>query len=176
MPETLDAVRDRFLLHWGEMGTRWGVNRTVAQVHALLFISAEPVSAPDIMAALTISRGNVSMALKELEGWGLVQRVLVKGERKEYYTTEKDVWALFRRVAAERKRREIDPTLGVLRECVIELDDLPAGEGTYERQQLGQMLEFFEVGDEVFQRLEAQNPRALLGLVGIARRLRFLGG
>lgn len=170
------AVRERFLLHWGEMGTRWGVNRTVAQVHALLYISPAPVSANEIMEQLTISRGNVSMALKELEGWGLVQLVLVKGDRKEYYTTEKDVWALFRRVAAERKRREIDPTLSVLRACVADLDPLPGDAAAYEREQLGRMLEFFEVGDEVYRRLESQSPRTILNLVGLARRLRFIGG
>jgi DNA-binding transcriptional regulator GbsR (MarR family) len=87
-------VKERFILHWGEMGTRWGINRTMAQVQALLFISEVPLSADEIMDELQISRGNVSMSLRELINWGIVSKMHVKGERKEYYTTEKDVWKL----------------------------------------------------------------------------------
>ena len=102
----LDRVKERFILHWGEMGSLWGINRTMAQIHALLYISPEPLSANAIMDELQISRGNVSMALRELIAWGIVNRVHVKGERREFYATEKDVWALFRIIARERKKRD----------------------------------------------------------------------
>lgn len=109
----LNKIKEKFILHWGEMGSLWGINRTMAQVHALLFISPEPLCANDIMAELQISRGNVSMALRELIAWGIVNRVHIKGERREFYTTEKDVWTMFRIIARERKKREVDPTIEV---------------------------------------------------------------
>ena len=99
----LEEVKDRFILHWGEMGSLWGINRTMAQIHALLLISPAPLSASDIMAELQISRGNVSMALRDLIAWGIVSRVHVKGERREYYTTEKDVWNMFRSLPGSAK-------------------------------------------------------------------------
>jgi len=176
MPSELEAIRERYILHWGEMGALWGVNRTVAQVHALLFISPEPLSANDIVAQLGISRGNASMALRELAGWGLVQRAHVRGERKEFYSTEKDVWELFRVILRERKKREVDPTIEVLRDAVARLNALPAKEGRFEREQLGRMLEFFETGAAVYGKLESESPRSLLRLVGYAARLKWLKG
>ena len=131
-----EEIREKFILHWGEMGSLWGINRTMAQVHALLFISPQPLCANDIMKELQISRGNVSMALRELIAWGIASRVHIKGERREFYTTEKDVWNLFRIIARERKKREVDPTIEVLRESVARLNHLPDSEGQYEREQL----------------------------------------
>jgi len=170
----LDRVKEKFILHWGEMGSLWGINRTMAQIHALLYISPESLSANAIMDELQISRGNVSMALRELIAWGIVSRVHVKGERREFYTTEKDVWALFRVIARERKKREVDPTITVLRDSVADLNRLPDTEGLYEREQLKNLLDFFETGVQVYQELESQNPRSMVQLLGKALGLKKL--
>ena len=170
----LDRVKERFILHWGEMGSLWGINRTMAQIHALLYISPEPLSANAIMDELQISRGNVSMALRELIAWGIVNRVHVKGERREFYSTEKDVWALFRIIARERKKREIDPTITVLRDSVAELDNLPDAATCYERQQIKNLLDFFETGVKVYKELDEQSPRSILQLLGTALGLKKL--
>ena len=169
-----EEIREKFILHWGEMGSLWGINRTMAQVHALLFISPQPLCANDIMKELQISRGNVSMALRELIAWGIASRVHIKGERREFYTTEKDVWNLFRIIARERKKREVDPTIEVLRESVARLNHLPDSEGQYEREQLKSLLDFFETGVEVYKDLEAQSPGSILKLMGKTLRLRHL--
>src|SRR5687767_4428289 len=116
----LTPIQTRFILHWGEMGTRWGVNRTVAQIHALLFISPKPLHAEDIAETLSVARSNVSTSLKELQGWGIVRVVHVMGDRRDHFESIKDVWELYQVIIAERKRREIDPTLALLRECVAE--------------------------------------------------------
>lgn len=168
----LEQTRERFILHWGEMVSLWGINRTMAQVHALLFISPDPLSANDIMADLQISRGNVSMALRELIAWGIASRVHVKGERREYYTTEKDVWKMFRIIARERKKREVDPTIMVLRESVTNLEQMPDSKGRYEHEQLKSLLDFFETGLEVYKDLEAQTPTSILKLLGKTLRLK----
>lgn len=170
----LNKIKEKFILHWGEMGSLWGINRTMAQVHALLFISPEPLCANDIMAELQISRGNVSMALRELIAWGIVNRVHIKGERREFYTTEKDVWTLFRIIARERKKREVDPTIEVLRESVTKLNQMPDTDGNYEREQLKNLLDFFETGIEVYKDLEMQSPTSILKLMGKALRIRQL--
>lgn len=170
----LNEIRERFILHWGEMGSLWGINRTMAQIHALLLISEEPLSANEIMDELQISRGNVSMALRELIAWGIVSRVHIKGERREFYTTEKDVWRMFRIIARERKKREVDPTIAVLRESMAELEDMSDSEGQYEREQLKNLLTFFETGVEVYEDLEAQSPSSILKLLGKTLRLKQL--
>jgi DNA-binding transcriptional regulator GbsR (MarR family) len=114
-----DAAR-QFILHWGEMGARWGVNRTVAQVHALLYLSPEPLTAEDIAETLSVARSNVSTSLKELQNWDLVQIDSRIGERRDYFQTSADVWTLFLTVVEQRVEREIVPTLNMLRSCAIE--------------------------------------------------------
>jgi len=111
------AARDRFISQWGVISAAWGINRTMAQIHALLLTSPLPLATDEIMEALQISRGNVNTNLRELVGWGLLRVVLQKGERKEFFEAEKDVWRIFCTIARERQRREIDPALAVLREC-----------------------------------------------------------
>lgn len=170
----LPEIKERFILHWGEMGSLWGINRTMAQIHALLLISEEPLSANDIMDDLQISRGNVSMALRELIAWGIVSRVHIKGERREFYTTEKDVWRMFRIIARERKKREVDPTISVLRQSVTDLEQMSDSEGQYEREQLRSLLTFFETGIEVYEDLEAESPGSILKLLGKTLRLKQL--
>ena len=118
----LTPVQQKFILHWGEMGTSWGINRTVAQVHALLFISPKPLNAEDIVETLSVARSNVSTSIKELLGWGIVRRVHVLGDQRDHFESMKDVWEMFQVVLDERRKREIDPTLALLRECAAEAD------------------------------------------------------
>ena len=119
----LTSVMQRCILHWGEMGNRWGVNRSVAQIHALLYLSPQPLNAEEIAATLSIARSNVSNSLKELQNWQLVHVSHVLGDRRDHFLAEKGMWELLLTVMDGRKRREIDPTLSVLRQCVTDLDD-----------------------------------------------------
>ena len=114
----LTPVQQKFILHWGEMGTRWGINRTVAQIHALLYLSGDPLPAEEIADTLGVARSNVSTSQRELQGWGIVRALHLLGDRRDHFATMTDVWEMFRIILEERKRREIDPTLAVLRECV----------------------------------------------------------
>lgn len=126
---TLTGAQTKFVLHWGELGTRGGGNRTVAQIHALLYLSPEPLAADEIVTLLSVARSNVSNSLRELQGWGLVHVVHVMGDRRDRFDTVHDVWEMFSIVIEERKRREIDPTVAVLRECAAELErKTPAGQ------------------------------------------------
>jgi DNA-binding transcriptional regulator GbsR (MarR family) len=139
----LTPVQQKFILHWGEMGTRWGINRTVAQIHALLFISPRPVNAEEIVEALSVARSNVSNSLKELQGWGIVKMVHVLGDKRDHFESMKDVWEMFRIVLDERKRREIDPTVAMLRECIAEADQQKEKD-PYTRERLQALHDFFE--------------------------------
>ena len=113
---TLTPLQQEFVLHFGEMGSRWGINRTVGQIYALLFLSHDPLNAEQITDALGISRSNTSMGLKELQGWSLVRLKHFQGDRRDYFTTPEDLWEIVRTLVEERKKREIDPTLSKLRE------------------------------------------------------------
>lgn len=173
--QTLTPVAQKFILHWGEMGTRWGVNRTVAQVHALLFISPKPITAEEISKVLSVARSNVSTSLRELQGWGIVRVVHVLGDRRDHFESVKDVWEIFRIVAEERKRREIDPTLRVLRECVEELRR--AGQSDkYTRERLESMLEFLTVVSGLFEEVVRIPAGALKGIAKLRGRLVMLLG
>ena len=138
-------IAQKFILHWGEMGTRWGINRTVAQIHALLFISEEPLDAEEICKTLGVARSNVSNSLKELQNWGIVRVVHLPEDRRDHFESMKDVYEMFRVIAAERKRREIDPTLAMLRECVGEAKGGGRSAEVYTRERLDDLLEFFEL-------------------------------
>ena len=141
---TLSPTEQKYILHWGEMGTRWGVNRTVAQIHALLFLANAPLNAEQIAETLAVARSNVSNSLKELQSWGLVKVTHVLGDRRDHFVALQDVWEIFRTIVEERKRREIDPTLSVLRQCAIEAEgDSGMEEAT--RQRMAQVLEFLEM-------------------------------
>jgi DNA-binding transcriptional regulator GbsR (MarR family) len=120
---TLTPVMTRFILHWGEMGTRWGVNRTVAQIHALLYLAPGPLPADEIAETLNVARSNVSTSLKELQGWGLVSVAHVMSDRRDHFTTRADPWDMLVTIMEQRKRRELEPTLNFLRECARELED-----------------------------------------------------
>ena len=150
--EKLSPVATKFILHWGEMGTRWGINRTVAQIHALLFLSPNPLNAEQIADALSVARSNVSTSLRELQGWGIVKIVHVLGDRRDHFESVKDVWELFRQVLDERKRREVDPTLTILRDCVIEAEKAGKDE-TYAKARLADLLDFFETTTAWYQQV-----------------------
>src|SRR5277367_5283415 len=140
--KALTPVEQRFILHWGEMGTKWGINRTVAQIHALLYISPKPLHAEEIVEALDVARSNVSTSLKELQGWGIVKMVHVLGDKRDHFESMKDVWEMFRVVLDERKRREIHPTLALLEDCIQEAGkDKGADKHTVER--LRALQDFF---------------------------------
>ena len=140
----LTAVQQKFIVHWGEMGARWGINRTVAQIHALLFLSPTPLTAEDISATLGVARSNVSTSLRELQGWGIVRITHMLGDRRDHFESMKDVWEMFRIIVDERKKREADPTLAMLREAVAETKK-PGTADAYTRERLADMLQFFEV-------------------------------
>lgn len=121
----LTPVMEKYILHWGEMGTRWGVNRTVAQIHALLYLAGRPLPADEIADTLGVARSNVSTSLKELQGWGLIRLLHVKGDRRDHFEALPDLWETFFAIAEGRKRRELDPTLTTLRDCALECDAEP---------------------------------------------------
>ena len=137
----LDA-REEFITRWGVMGTQWGINRTMAQVHALLMTAPDTMSTDEVMEALEISRGNAHTSLKELVGWGLLRIITKKGERKEFFEAEKDVWKIFQAVAKERKRREIDPALQVLEACANETKGLKGNDVEVFNKQMNDLAEF----------------------------------
>src|ERR1700743_2736158 len=112
----LEEAKARFIADWGRFGTNWGINRTMAQIHALLLVSPDPLSAEEVMEQLNISRGNSNMNLRELMDWGLVQKIIVPGERKEFFSAEKDIWKVARQIVKERKKRELDLMIPVLKE------------------------------------------------------------
>ena len=138
----LTTIQEKFILHWGEMGTRWGINRTVAQIFALLYLSPKPLNAEQIAETLSVARSNVSNSLKELQGWGVVKVAHVMGDRRDHFESLKDVWEIFRIILDERKKRETDPTLAMLRNAVERAGKAADG---YERQRLSEMLDFFEL-------------------------------
>ncbi|NUM54253.1 MAG: MarR family transcriptional regulator [Candidatus Hydrogenedentes bacterium] len=137
----LTPVMQKFVLHWGEMGAAWGISRSIAQIHALLYVCGKPLPADEIAETLSIARSNVSMSLKELNGWGIVRTVHILGDRRDHFETMKSVWEMFMVVLDERKRREVDPTVDMLRECVAAAE---SEGGTLERERLKELLEFFD--------------------------------
>jgi DNA-binding transcriptional regulator GbsR (MarR family) len=141
--KALPPIQQKFVLHWGEMGTRWGINRTVAQIHALLFLSPRPMNAEEIAETLGVARSNVSNSLKELQGWKIVRLVHLLGDKRDHFESMRDVWEMFQIVLDERKRREIDPTLELLRECVKEAEQIKTSDD-FTRERLSRLLEFFE--------------------------------
>lgn len=142
--DQLRAARDEFVSQWGALGSQWGINRTMAQIHALLMISHHPLSTNEVMEELKISRGNAHTNLKDLVSWGLIRIIVRKGERKEYFEAEKDVWKIFTIVVKERKRREIDPALNVLRQCADDSKGIKSVDGKAFHDQMKQLQEFVE--------------------------------
>ncbi len=150
----LSPAQQKFVLHWGEMGTRWGINRTVAQIHALLYIVEQPLNAEEVAVTLSVARSNVSTSLRELHSWGIIKIVHVLGERKDYFTCDMDVWEMMRRIVEQRKQREIDPTITALEECVAEAKR-SKDDDSYSRGRFQEALAFFSALHEWYDRLDA---------------------
>ncbi len=172
---TLSPAVQQFILHWGEMGPRWGINRSVAQIHALLFLSERPLTAEQIAETLSLARSNVSVSLKELQGWRIVRQVPVLGDRRDHFESMSDVWEMFQTVLDERKRREIDPTMEVLRECIERIDGQRGGSAQV-RKRLEAMLSFFETVSTWYQQIRRLPRPAVIRFVKMGRKVqRMLG-
>ena len=150
--ERLTPVQEKFILHWGEMGTRWGINRTVAQIHALLYLSVDPLHAEDIARLLSVARSNVSSSLRELQGWGIVRIAHVLGDRRDHFESLKDVWRMFQIIVEERKRREVDPTIAMLKGCEAELAQTNPAD-SYTAERIAEMTGFFETTTALYREL-----------------------
>lgn len=162
----IDEAKEKFIQAWGTLGSNWGVSRTMAQIHALLLVAPEPMSAEDVMERLSISRGNANMNLRALIDWGLVQKELRAGERKEYFVAEKDIWKVFRQVAKERRKRELEPMLRVLEE-IKEVDATP-GRKTEEKaytESIEGIYKFASKADKSLDTLIRADENWFLGTV-----------
>ena len=163
----LSSLQEEFILHFGEMGSRWGINRTVGQVYALLFISSKPLNAEDITTMLSISRSNTSMALKELQSWRLVELKHFAGDRRDYFTTPGDLLEIVRTLIAERKKREIDPTLTKLREL-----EMQASTGDdYGEARISELRELIEMMTGFYDDMEKLETDRLVKLMTYGSRL-----
>ena len=171
----LNTVKEQFVLHWGEMGARWGINRTVAQVHALLHVSAEPLTAEEIAATLSVARSNVSTSIRELQAWGLVRPAHVLGDRRQHFTSIKDVWEMFRIIVDERKKREIDPTIQMLRDCIAEAGNNQEKDPCTE-QRLRDLADFFETTTAWYGQIRSWPHNALRKFVKLGGKIRKLTG
>jgi DNA-binding transcriptional regulator GbsR (MarR family) len=173
----LTPLVQSFVLHFGEMGSRWGINRTVGQIYALLYANEKPLNAEEIAEALAFSRSNVSMGLKELDSWRLIKLQHLRGDRREYFSTPEDVWVIFRTLADERRKREIDPTLTMLRDAMLRETDNSADQ--YAQKRMGNMHELIELMTTWLtdiQRLDEQTLRQLMKLGAAAQRVLELKG
>jgi DNA-binding transcriptional regulator GbsR (MarR family) len=171
----LTPVMEKYILHWGEMGTRWGVNRTVAQIHALLYLSSQPLNAEEITETLTVARSNVSTSIKELQSWNLVKTVHVLGDRRDHFETLHDPWDLFDVIIEGRKRRELDPTLTLLRECVIESE---ADNKTPDevKKRIKDVMNFLDTLDSWYEQIKGLPRPTLIKLIKLGAKIqRFLG-
>ena len=171
----LTAVQEKFVLHWGEMGQKWGINRTVAQIHALLYVAAKPLDAEEIAGTLGVARSNVSNSLRELQNWGIVKAVHVMGDRRDHFESMKDVWDLFRQVLDERKRREIDPTLAILRDCIAEAERTRSAEPQV-KEKLGELLGFFETMTGWYEQIRRMPTPMVIRFVNAGEKVRKLIG
>ena len=172
----LTPATQKFILHWGEMGTKWGINRTVAQIHALLFISERPLHAEEICGTLGAARSNVSNSLKELQNWGIVKVTHLPEDRRDHFESMKDVFEMFRVIITERKRREIDPTIAMLRECVEESARETGVAAVHTRQRLEQLQAFFELGADFYEKVNRLETPTAVRLFRMGDKLfRLLG-
>jgi DNA-binding transcriptional regulator GbsR (MarR family) len=161
---------EQFILHWGDMGGQWGVNRSVSQIHALLYLSERPLTADEIAERLGLARSNVSNSIKELLAWDLITRVPIKGDRREHYEAEIDVWEIFSRIAAGRKQREIDPAIAALRTCVKNADD-DARIHPVARKRLGDLLEFVEAMDRWYAQMQTVPKSSIATLIRLGAKI-----
>ena len=165
----LPPLSQAFVLHFGEMGSRWGINRTVGQIYALLYVSREAQTADDIVDKLGVSRSNVSMGLKELQSWRLVKLEHHPGDRRDFYSAPEDVWQIFKTLAEERQRREVDPTLSMLRDALLETAGSP--EDVYAQERMRKMHELIEQITDWFAEVRKLSPDTLQSLMGLGSKV-----
>lgn len=171
--QQLRTAQDLFIRRWGEMGQTWGINRTMAEIHALCYIVGRPLCTDDVMERLHISRGNASMSLRALCDWGIIRRLHKRGERREYFESLSDVWEMFSIIAAERKRREMDPVLEAIKQCRQMLDEGHLGKAAKQeavqltRQRLAGMEEFMSVTNKIFQQFIGNAKSGLTKVVKV---------
>lgn len=178
----LKPLSQSFVLHFGEMGSRWGINRTVGQIYALLYVSREPLTADDIVEKLGVSRSNVSMGLKELQSWRLVKLEHRPGDRRDFFSAPEDVWQIFKTLAEERQRREVDPTLSMLRDALLETAG--SAEDAYAQERMRKMHELIEQITDWFAEVRKLSPETLQSLMALGSKVvkllelkeRVLGG
>lgn len=167
----LDPISQKFVLHWGEMGSRWGVNRTVAQIHGLLFLAERPLNAEEIAETLGVARSNVSTSLKELQSWGLVSITHLLGDRRDHYAAVQDIFEVFRLIVEGRKRREIDPTVTVLRDCVLQADEAtPKGV----LHKIEEVLRFTEALNDWYEDMKKLKPGSWFQLMKMGAKVHTL--
>ncbi len=170
----LTPIMQKYILHWGEMGTRWGVNRTVAQIHALLYLSPKPMHAEEIAETLSVARSNVSTSLKELQSWGLIKALHVMGDRRDHFESLSDLWEMFSVIIEERKRREIDPTLSMLRACTLEDEEDQTKPEI--KQRMHDMLAFMETISTWYEQMRHVPRNQLITLFKLGSKVTsFMG-
>ncbi len=166
----LTPIMHRYIVHWGEMGSRWGINRSVAQIHALLYLAPNPLHADEIAETLGIARSNVSVGIKELLAWELVHVTHTLGDRRDFFVAQQDPWEVIRVIIEGRKRREIDPTLAFLRDCVAELRDdseTPAAV----RERIAGQLEFLETLTRWYDSIKSLPRKTLLKMMRLGQKI-----
>jgi DNA-binding transcriptional regulator GbsR (MarR family) len=168
----LPPLSQRFVLHFGEMGSRWGINRTVGQIYALLYVSAKPLNADEISEALNFSRSNVSMGLKELQSWRLARLIHQPNDRRDYFQAPEDVWTIFRTLLVERRKREIDPTLSMLRDALMESPS--SAEDLHAQERMKEMHEFMERMTDWLDEVQKMDSAMLASLMKMGAQVQKL--
>lgn len=161
---------EKYVLHWGEMGTRWGTNRTVAQIQALLYLSPEPLRADEIVELLSVARSNVSTSIRELQSYGLVKMTHVLGDRRDYFETLHDVWDLFRAIIQQRKERELNPTLAMLRQCATDVD-AESDTDPVTKERIHNMLNFVETTSDWYEKIHDVPSTTLTKLMKLGKSI-----
>ena len=171
-PNTLSPLMQRVILHFGEMGSRWGINRTVGQIYALLYVQAHPLNADEIADYLGFSRSNVSMGLKELQSWRLVKLLHLPGDRREYFEPPKDIWDIFKALLEERRRREIEPTLSMLRDALLETP--ASADDKHAQKRMREMYDLIELSSSWFDDVQRLSPETLSSLMKMGSKIKKL--
>ncbi|WP_218943512.1 GbsR/MarR family transcriptional regulator [Exilibacterium tricleocarpae] len=176
MPMPVTPLMQKYILHWGEMGTRWGVNRTVAQIHALLYLAPQALPAEDIAEMLSVARSNVSTSIRELQSWGLIKVEHVLGDRRDYFSVNGGNWEMLTTILEERKKREIEPTLTMLRQCALEMEEdreTPAEV----KEKMSAMLTFVATLSDWFDQVKALPKSTLVALMKMGAKVaKFIPG
>jgi len=158
----LEFAKDQFIAQWGSLGTSWGINRTMAQIHALLMVAQDPMSTNEIMEELSISRGNANTNLRDLSGWGLIRSVVKKGERMEFFEAEKDIWKMFCIISRERKRREVEPAMDVLKRCAEQTKGLNSKDAKQFNKQISELLDFVNLCDSLLEKVSRSEKSVIV--------------